>query len=149
MMQTRVLGVAVFAFLVVSPVSAEPDPASGEPAIGPLQEQLDEIMSLPAMATAKVGLVVRRLSDGKTLYAKNPDVALVPATNIKLVSTAAALHYLKPNFRFKTEIYGEPDDKGVVRGNMTLKGFGDPWLVPERVWQLANRMYYNGVRRVR
>lgn len=148
-MRKRVLGAAVFALLVVSPVSAGPDPSAGGDEIARLQVGLDEIMHSPSLENAKVGLLVRRLSDGKTLYARNPDLPLVPASNIKLVSTAAALHYLKPNYRFKTEVYGEPDTKGVIRGDLTFKGYGDPWLVPERVWQLANRMYYNGVRRVR
>lgn len=114
-----------------------------------LRGALDEVMGFPSLATAKVGLLVRRLSDGKTLYARNPSVDLVPASNIKLVSTAAALHYLKPNFRFRTEIYAEPDAAGIVKGDLVIKGYGDPWLVPERVWQLANRLYYNGIRRIR
>ncbi|MEL6761301.1 MAG: D-alanyl-D-alanine carboxypeptidase [Myxococcota bacterium] len=91
-----------------------------------LRGALDEVMGFPSLATAKVGLLVRRLSDGKTLYARNPSVDLVPASNIKLVSTAAALHYLKPNFRFRTEIYAEPDAAGIVKGDLVIKGYGDP-----------------------
>lgn len=150
-MRKRVLGALSFALLVVSAVSASEERATdrGEQAIAELQHDLDAVMELPSLATSKVGLLVRRLSDGKTLYARNPSVPLVPASNIKLVSTAAALHYLKPNYRFRTAIYGEPNDDGVLYGNLVIKGHGDPWLLPERIWQMANRLYYNGLRRVR
>jgi D-alanyl-D-alanine carboxypeptidase/D-alanyl-D-alanine-endopeptidase (penicillin-binding protein 4) len=68
---------------------------------------------------------------------------------VKIVTTAAALHYLGPDRRIRTEVYAEPDARGIVRGDLFIKGHGDPWLVPERLWHLASRVKYQGVRSVR
>lgn len=147
-MVSNALIAAILARPVASSTDPQTDPVESSVAES-LRHDLDEVMGYSSLASAKVGLLVRRLSDGVTLYARNPSVDFVPASNIKLVSTAAALHYLKPNFRFKTEIYGKPDAKGVIRDDLVVKGYGDPWLIPERIWQLANRLYYAGVRRIR
>lgn len=149
-MRLRWFAVLVFALVAVPPLSASVETIpSNDLIITSLRTELDRVMQSPAMSTSKVGLLVRRLSDGRTLYSHHADVTLVPASNIKLVSTAAALHYLKPNYRFQTAVYGEPDPHGVLAGNLILEGKGDPWLLPERVWQLANKLYYNGLRRIR
>lgn len=121
---------------------------TGDPVCRNVTTQLDTIMASPAFEDAHVGLVVRRLDDGVTMYAHNADQLLIPASNIKLVSTAAALHYLGTDFRFTTEVLGDMDDNGHVDGDIHLRGNGDPWLVPERVWYLANRLYYSGLRSV-
>lgn len=44
----------------------------------------------------KWGILVQKLEDGKTIYQYNPDIALIPASNIKILTTAAALQRLNP-----------------------------------------------------
>ncbi len=114
-----------------------------------LETQLAEVLASPALAHAKVGVYIKRLEDGRELYAQSPDALLVPASNVKIITTAAALSLLGPDFRYATEIYGTPDQSGVVAGDVVIKGYGDPSIVPERLWYLANRMYYAGVREIR
>lgn len=111
--------------------------------------ELDAILSSPAFIDASVGLEVRDASTEALLYRHHSDVPLIPASNMKLISTAAALHYLGPGYRFSTDVYGNLDRNGTVRGALHIKGNGDPWLVPERLWLLANRLYYRGVRQIR
>lgn len=96
-----------------------------------------------------MGVVVQPLSEDRPLYAHEAETQFVPASNVKIVTTAAALHYLGPDFRFRTEVFGELGPDGVVEGDLYLSGDGDPWLVPERIWYLANRLFYAGVREVR
>ena len=69
-----------------------------------------------------------------------------PASNVKLVTTAAALSMLGPEFRFKTAAYG--DGHGAERGNLYLRGFGDPTLQPEDLWRIAGEVFARGVRKV-
>lgn len=110
---------------------------------------LDPLLEGPALAGAATGIYVVRLSDGAELYARGADVSLIPASNVKLLTTAAALRYLGPDYRFRTEVYGDLGADGVVTGDLVIKGYGDPYLVPERVWHLATRVFYAGVKEVR
>lgn len=111
-------------------------------------EQLRAALASPALAQANVGFLALRLRDSAVLGAQNADRLLIPASNVKLVTTAAALDILGPAYRFETAIYGNPDSAGHV-AELHIRGNGDPWLVPERLWYLANRIYYAGVREVR
>lgn len=87
----------------------------------------DAILSTGALKNAEVGVQIISLPEGKIVYAKNPDVPLKPASNAKLATTAAALQYLTPDFRFKTAflIKREEDGKASV-SSLVWRGSGDP-----------------------
>ena len=61
---------------------------------------------------------------------KNPDLPFVPASTLKVVTTAAALHRLQPDYQFLTEVLAD-NIRGSSVGNLFLKGYGDPHLVSE------------------
>lgn len=141
-----------FIAFVGSLVPGVPGSATGpelEPVCRDLTTQLDTILASPVFEGARLGILVQNLENGELLYASHPDEQLVPASNIKIVSTAAALHFLGTDHRFLTDVYGEVDENGVVNGDLYIRGAGDPWLLPERVWYLSNRLYYLGVRQIR
>jgi len=76
---------------------------------------------------AQVAVLAVSLDRGDTLFSLNPDVALAPASNMKLYSTAAALYYLGPEFRYATYVLGTGDIRGgVLEGDLILYGTGDP-----------------------
>lgn len=60
---------------------------------------------------------------------------LIPASSLKIVTTAAALHLLGPEMRFEThlEYTGKIDEEGVLHGDIVIRGGGDPCLGSERV----------------
>ncbi|MEZ4273248.1 MAG: D-alanyl-D-alanine carboxypeptidase/D-alanyl-D-alanine-endopeptidase [Myxococcota bacterium] len=109
------------------------------------QEVLANLIDSPPLARAKVGFYVENLDTGAVIFERDADASLIPASNIKLITTAAALHHLGPDYRFITELLGEVDSEGVIKGDLYIRGNGDPWLVPERLWYLAMRLYYSGV----
>jgi D-alanyl-D-alanine carboxypeptidase/D-alanyl-D-alanine-endopeptidase (penicillin-binding protein 4) len=76
--------------------------------------------------------------DGRELYARNPDQALIPASNLKLLTAAAALEAFGPTHRFTTEVLTDraPDAEGAV-ARLILRGGGDPALTSEDLWRLA------------
>jgi len=76
---------------------------------------------------ADVSVMVRRIDDGRDLFVRNADDPLTPGSNVKLLTTAAALERLGPDFRFRTELrrMGEIR-RGVLRGDLMLVGGGDP-----------------------
>ncbi len=115
-----------------------------------LVEELDRVLSSSPLAESRVGAHVVSLATGEELYARGADTLLNPASNIKLVTAAAALEVLGPDYTFKTEIWVDspPDASGVVEGNLYIKGFGDPSFVTERMVRLVLDLWNLGVRRV-
>ena len=84
---------------------------------------------------------------GKALERHHDDLALVPASTTKVVTTYALLKSLKPDATIETEVWGDLKD-GVVQGDLTFKGDGDPLFTSERIWMLAQSLKKEGVRRV-
>ena len=66
--------------------------------------------------------------DGVEVGAHNPDLAVIPASNQKLLTAAAALHVLGPDHTFTTEVRAPDVAGGVVAGDLYLVGGGDPLL---------------------
>ena len=85
-------------------------------------------------------------STGTVLFAHQGDLALNPASNQKLVTAAAALSRLGPEFRMRTALYGRVDGDGVA--TLSLRGYGDPSLGQADLIELARDLADHGVRRV-
>ena len=72
-----------------------------------------------------------------------------PASTIKLLTTLVSLDILGPAYRWKTEVFADGDISGdTLDGDLTLKGYGDPFLVTERVWQLLRDIRQLGIREI-
>jgi serine-type D-Ala-D-Ala carboxypeptidase/endopeptidase (penicillin-binding protein 4) len=111
----------VLTFLLVVPVMTAAD----------LSARLDRIIdSAPAFSRAFVGAQVVRLSDRRVLYARNSERLFVPASNMKLFTTALALTRLGADYRLTTQIGAETamDGAGTLAGDLELIGGGDPSL---------------------
>src|SRR5260370_6121685 len=96
-----------------------------------LKSKIDELVSkTPALGNAFIGLQVVSLPSGRVLYERNPDRLFVPASNMKLFTTALALERLGPQYRFKTQIGSDTpiDADGTLVGDLVLVGGGDPTL---------------------
>jgi D-alanyl-D-alanine carboxypeptidase/D-alanyl-D-alanine-endopeptidase (penicillin-binding protein 4) len=93
-----------------------------------MARSLDRVLSDSTLDGAFVGLLVADLRTGRTLYSRNADFLFMPASNQKLLTTAAALHWLGPEFRFATGVYGTDsvDTDSVLRGDLVIVGSGDP-----------------------
>lgn len=91
-----------------------------------LGRRLDARLDGPGLDRHLWGVAVTDLS-GKLLYGRNADRLFVPASNTKLLVTAAALVMLGPEFTVNTSLYGAgPVEHGVLRGDLVLYGRGDP-----------------------
>ena len=78
---------------------------------------------------AQWGVLVVSLDQGDTLFSVAPDAPLTPASNLKLLTTAAALRRLGADFRFQTYLLTEGVvSHGVLRGDLVLYGTGDPGI---------------------
>ena len=76
------------------------------------------------------GLLIVDAESGETLYEQNADKYFLPASNMKLFTTALALAKLGPEYRFHTtlEARGTISSEGVLSGDLALVGRGDPNL---------------------
>jgi D-alanyl-D-alanine carboxypeptidase/D-alanyl-D-alanine-endopeptidase (penicillin-binding protein 4) len=114
-----------------------------------LQRALQEVLARPALQGARVGVLVQSVKDGTTLYSKNADELLNPASNIKLVTGAAGLAQLGPDFRYQTEFLteGELPSGGKTKA-LYVRGRGDPTLTTERLYGIVSELYHAGLREV-
>ena len=72
-----------------------------------------------------------------------------PASTVKLLTTLVSLDILGPAYRWKTEVFALGDvEDGRLDGDLLIKGYGDPFLVTERVWQLLRSIRLAGVREI-
>jgi D-alanyl-D-alanine carboxypeptidase/D-alanyl-D-alanine-endopeptidase (penicillin-binding protein 4) len=83
------------------------------------------------MQNASIAFYVADAGNGSVVYSYNPKISLTPASNMKLISSAAALELLGPNHIFKTSIGYTGvlnNETGVLNGDIIIKGGGDPAL---------------------
>jgi len=92
-----------------------------------LRRDLDAILSDPALAHGTWGVVVRSLKSNETLYAFNPRKLLMPASNMKIVTLAAAAAQLGWTHTYETRAFTTARiDNGTLAGDLVVVGSGDP-----------------------
>lgn len=93
-----------------------------------LQAAAEAVAADPALSEAVISFCART-GDGKTLVDIDADNMLMPASNMKLISTGTALHVLGSDYRFKTSIAHDGTiSNGVLNGNIYIVGGADPTL---------------------
>ncbi len=92
------------------------------------------LISAPGMKNASIGICVLEVESGKKIQSYNADMSLVPASSMKVITTSTALTLLGKDYRFKTELSydGEITQDGILKGNIYIKGYGDPTLGTEK-----------------
>lgn len=96
-----------------------------------------------------LGIFVQQIGAARPLLAVGADRPMNPASVMKLITTYAALELLGPAYTWKTEIYGGgPLQGGTLRGDLILKGYGDPRLNLESFWLLLRNLRQAGVREI-
>ncbi|MBW3535232.1 MAG: D-alanyl-D-alanine carboxypeptidase/D-alanyl-D-alanine-endopeptidase [Gemmatimonadetes bacterium] len=117
--------IAALALVLVAAAPAAPTLAD---VVADLRRELDA--ALEAMgAGSRYSVLAVSLDTGDTLFAEGAHTALAPASNLKLLTSAAALRYLGPEYRYPTYLLTRgPVENGVLRGDLVLYGTGDPGI---------------------
>ncbi|KMS68427.1 D-alanyl-D-alanine carboxypeptidase [Streptomyces viridochromogenes] len=114
-----------------------------------LPEAVDTVLGDARMEGGVASVVVADAGTGELLYQRLPSTRLMPASNTKLATSAAAMEILGPEYRFTTDVLATGRRQGsVLRGDLYLRGTGDPTLLAEDYDALAARLAAAGVRRV-
>jgi serine-type D-Ala-D-Ala carboxypeptidase/endopeptidase (penicillin-binding protein 4) len=130
-----------------SPVAPVPDRTS---------QDLNDILDGSGAANVFWGVSVKSLRTGRRLFARNENKFFVPASNMKLLTTAVALVRLGPDFRYVTSLYTDGTSKnGILKGDVYLRGSGDPTISerfqgkPIAVFEeWADRLKQQGIREI-
>src|SRR5437762_8855718 len=84
----------------------------------------------------RVAIVVHEIGKPKPLFAYDAERSMNPASVMKLVTTFAALEILGRDYRWKTEAYlGGPILNRMLKGDLILKGYGDP-KINDQQWEV-------------
>jgi len=96
------------------------------------RQHLSALFETPSLNHATIAVLVRSLTTGETLYALNERRMMVPASNQKLLTMAAAAKVLGWDYRYTTRVVAtgtlKPD--GTLEGNLIVIGSGDPTINP-------------------
>ena len=99
---------------------------------------------------SSVSAYVQDVDGARPLLAHNAAQAMNPASTMKLLTTYAALELLGPTYTWKTEAYAAGKLQGdTLRGDLVLKGYGDPKLTLENFWLLLRKLRALGLREIR
>src|SRR5699024_6842047 len=115
-----------------------------------LEDKLDAILEHDSLNGTSVSVSVRNAESGEILYNHNGDLRLHPASNMKLLSGAAAMETLGPDYQFTTKVLTDGQIIGkVLHGDLYLKGKGDPTLMKKDLDQFAAQLKEKGVKNIK
>ncbi|HYT75512.1 MAG TPA: D-alanyl-D-alanine carboxypeptidase/D-alanyl-D-alanine-endopeptidase [Vicinamibacterales bacterium] len=119
--------------LLLAAGCAQPSPTIAPPhdtrAARSLSSDLDNIFSAPVMEQGLWGVEVKSLDTGAVLYALNARKLMMPASNMKILTLAAAAETLGWDYRFKTVLErSAPVENGALEGDLVVVGTGDPTI---------------------
>ena len=140
---------ALVAFVTFAVACSVSGTAGARHEAAPIATRLARALAVPHVPAARSAAVAVELADGRPIFTRHQTLALVPASNQKLAVAYAALATLGPTYRIETVVYGEGQLVGATwRGDLVLKGFGDPTLSRGDLRSLASQLRAAGVRRV-
>ena len=114
-----------------------------------LGRDINKVLQDSRLNGATTGVSVRKAETGEIIYNHIADTRLHPASNMKLLTGAAALATLGEDYRFTTEVLTDGQVAGgVLKGNLYLKGKGDPTLLKSDFDELAQRLVEKGIKKI-
>jgi D-alanyl-D-alanine carboxypeptidase/D-alanyl-D-alanine-endopeptidase (penicillin-binding protein 4) len=114
-----------FIFIVFTSISYSQD-------LSKLESEIQKTSGDPQLIHGQLALSLRN-SLGKIVYQYNGEKSLIPASNLKVITTATALGILGEDFRYQTKLeYDGTISNGILSGNIYITGSGDPSLGSSR-----------------
>jgi len=92
-----------------------------------LRHFIDSLADAPEFSNAHWGILIVDPASGDTLYSRNAGKLFMPASNMKILTSAAALTQLGPDYRYRTSFLARgPIANGTLTGDLLVIGRGDP-----------------------
>lgn len=119
------------------------------PVCAQLPERIERVVRGHKLPLPAVSLLVHEIGADAPLLALNLDEPRNPASAVKLVTTWTALDLLGPTHTWPTRVWAlGPVENGVLKGDLLIKGYGDPYLVLEDFWKLVGEIRATGIREI-
>ncbi|MGI9233466.1 MAG: D-alanyl-D-alanine carboxypeptidase/D-alanyl-D-alanine-endopeptidase, partial [Woeseiaceae bacterium] len=114
-----------------------------------LPASIQSVMNLRQLPDESLSIYAEDVDTGEVLLRWRESESRNPASTIKLLTTLVALDILGPSYRWKTDVHlqGEVDGDR-LNGDLLIRGYGDPFLVTERVWQMLRTIRRLGIREI-
>lgn len=117
---------------------------------GAYTARIATLLPTEARNNGKLGVVVKSLTSGETLFEHNAQNLFIPASNEKIITSVASLSLLKRDYRFKTEFFsGGGISEGVLHGGLYVKGYGDPTLGEPHIGFIVYQLKKRGVTEIK
>ncbi len=113
-----------------------------------LKRALVEVMKRQPLKNARSSVFIQSLDDGQVVFAQNPDELLNPASNVKMVTAAAALSRLGPEYRYETEFLTDGDPRKGTTKHLYVRGKGDPSITTEKLYGVVSELLHAGLKEV-
>jgi len=114
-----------------------------------IKNDISDILNEPIFSQTLASIKVVSLNDNSVIFEHNSKLLMHPASNMKLITSAAALAILDTNYQFNTELYIEDyDEINKTCKNLYLKGYGDPDLTLLDIDSLAEIVKNYGLKTV-
>lgn len=115
-----------------------------------LPDTVTKLLKKYKISADNLSIYIRDLNANKPLLEHNTEVMRNPASTMKLLTTYAGLKGLGPNYSWRTEAWlrGVIDEKGVLDGDLILKGYGDPFMVYENFWKFVKTLRVKGLKEI-
>lgn len=143
-----VLRLALFQALFITTFSLCPVPSTAQATS--VTQFVDSVLDRPDFKGGIQGCIVTDAATGQVLYERNPDTRLMPASNMKVFTSAAALEVLGPDFRYTTRVGAiQPvNSQGALEGDLVIAGSGDPLLDMPALHQIIETLKKVGLKKV-
>ena len=141
------IAIALLSFILTSASAAAQEPITQTtPQATICRAQLpgaiDAIASRPQFRRSRWGISVQTVASATTLYDRDGERFFIPASTLKLLTTAAALQKLGPDYRIRTSVYGDGN------GSIYIVGRGDPSLTVTQLQDLAKQLKARGITQI-
>ena len=113
-----------------------------------IRSRVDGIVSKSNIKKSELGMFVSDAKDN-VYFTLNAEKRFIPASITKLLTTAAVMNELHADYKFHTLLYVDGVQTGqTLKGNIYLKGGGDPAFVSEKMWMLVDEFLRTGIKKV-
>jgi len=120
-LRRKIIASVLFSFLLIN--------GSAQSQLAAIQQKIKALQSSTGLANASIGIFVADNQTGEELVKSEPQLSLVPASIMKVITTATALEVFGPDFRFKSTLsYSGMVRNDTLFGDLQIIGGGDPTL---------------------
>lgn len=142
------LGAMLLMGSVTTPVAGG-QVAAAQQSYKAMEVGINQVITSQRMRGTRSSVIVREADTNRIIYQYRGNQGVTPASNVKVLTSTAALEVLGKDYTFDTDVFTNGTVKnGVLDGHLYLRGTGDPTLLESDLLRLARQMRESGIHTV-